>query len=87
MGRRGPWLAFATPAATLIFRDSPANPGFPCRWFVRSSPYAYAGPAPFFAAAVPVPAAAELTFAYVVVVAAGELDVEACRLAMGAFFD
>lgn len=26
MGRRGPWLAFATPAATLIFRDAPANP-------------------------------------------------------------
>jgi hypothetical protein len=74
MGRRGPWLAFATPAATLIFRDAPANPGFPCRWFVRSSPYACAGPAPFFASVVPVPAAAELTFAYEVVVAVGELD-------------
>jgi hypothetical protein len=83
MGWRGPWLAFATPAATLIFRDSPANPGFPCRWFVRSSPYACAGPAPFYAFVVPVPAAAELSFEYVVVVADGELDIDA----LGAFID
>jgi hypothetical protein len=79
MGRRGPWLAFATPAATLIFRDAPANPGFPCRWFVRSSPYACVCPAPFFAAEVPVPAAAELTLRYQVVVASGELDIGACE--------
>jgi hypothetical protein len=76
MGWRGPWLAFASPvgappAATLIFRDAPANPGYPCRWFVRSSPYACAGPAPFFAAEVPVPAGAELTLSYEVVVASG----------------
>ena len=62
---------------------SPANPGFPCRWFVRSSPYACVCPAPFFAAAVPVPAATELTFEYVVVVADGELDIDA----LGAFLD
>jgi hypothetical protein len=68
MGRRGAWLGFAAPAATLVFRDSPANPGFPCRWFVRSLPYACAGPAPFFASVVPVPAGAELTFGYEVVV-------------------
>jgi hypothetical protein len=79
MGWRGPWLAFATPVATLIFRDAPANPGFPCQWFVRSSPYACACPAPFFSAVVPVPAAAELTFEYVVVVAAGELGTDAIR--------
>jgi hypothetical protein len=79
MGWRGPWLAFATPAATLIFRDSPANPGFPGQWFVRSSPYACVCPAPFFAAAVPVPAAAELTLRYEVVVAAGELDIATIR--------
>jgi Methane oxygenase PmoA len=78
MGRRAPWLAYATPAATLIFRDSPANPGFPCQWFVRTSPYACVCPAPFFAAEVPVPAAAELTLRYQVVVAAGELDTGAC---------
>ena len=78
MGWRGPWLAFATPAATLVFRDAPANPGFPCRWFVRSSPYACVCPAPFFASVVPVPAAAGLTFEYEVVVAC---DTE------GAFFD
>jgi hypothetical protein len=76
MGSRGPWLAFATPAATLVFCDAPANPGFPCRWFVRSSPYACAGPAPFFAAEVTVPAAAELTYKYEVMVAVGELDTD-----------
>jgi methane monooxygenase PmoA-like len=74
MGARGPWLAFATPAATLIFCDAPANPGFPGRWFVRDSPYACAGPAPFFAAEVTVPAGAELTYKYEVMVAVGELD-------------
>jgi hypothetical protein len=79
MGWRGPWLAFATSAATLIFRDSPANPGFPCRWFVRTSPYACVCPAPFFATEVPVPAAAELTLRYEVVVATGELDIGACE--------
>ena len=83
MGWRGPWLAFATPAATLIFRDSPANPGHPCQWFVRSTPYACACPAPFFAAEVPVAAGAELTLSYQVVVADGELDIGAC----GALFN
>jgi Methane oxygenase PmoA len=78
MGWRGPWLAFATPAATLIFRDSPANPGFPCRWFVRSTPYACVCPAPFFASVVPVPAAAELTLGYEIIIADGELDTDAC---------
>jgi len=68
MGWRGPWLAYATSAATLIFRDAPGNPGYPCQWFVRSSPYACAGPAPFFAAEVPVAAGAELTLRYEVVV-------------------
>jgi Methane oxygenase PmoA len=78
MGRRGPWLAFATPAATLIFTDSPANPGYPCQWFVRSTPYACACPAPFFAAEVPVAAGAELTLRYGIVVGDGELDIDAC---------
>jgi Methane oxygenase PmoA/Oxidoreductase family, C-terminal alpha/beta domain len=71
MGRPGPWLAFAGPAATLAFRDNPANPGYPCRWFVRRSPYACAGPAPFFAAEVPVPAGGELTYRYEVTVTDG----------------
>jgi hypothetical protein len=35
-------------------------------------------PAPFFAAEVPVPAAAELTLRYEVVVATGELTIDAC---------
>jgi hypothetical protein len=78
MGWRGPRLAFATPAATLIFRDSPGNPGAPCQWFVRSTPYACLCPAPFFSSVVPVPAAAELTLSYEIVVADG---------AEGALFD
>jgi hypothetical protein len=78
MGWRGPSLAFATPVATLTFRDAPANPGSPCRWFVRTSPYACLSPAPFFAAEVPVAAGAELRLGYEVVVAAGT---------EGAFFD
>ena len=79
MGRRAPWLAFATPVATLIFRDSPGNPGFPCQWFVRSSPYACVCPAPFFAAEVPVAAGEELTLRYEVIVADGELDIDRCE--------
>jgi hypothetical protein len=78
MGWRGPRLAFATPAATLTFCDGPANPGFPCQWFVRSTPYACLCPAPFFSSVVPVAAAAELTLSYEIVVADG---------AEGAFFD
>jgi hypothetical protein len=86
MGWRGTWLAFATPAATLIFRDSPANPGYPCQWFVRSTPYACACPAPFFSAEVPVAAGAKLTLRYEVIVADGELDIGACaRLAKEEF--
>ena len=80
MGRRAPWLAFATPDATLIFRDSPGNPGFPCQWFVRSSPYACVCPAPFFSAEVPVAAGAELTLRYEVIVADGELDIDGCEV-------
>jgi len=79
MGRRAPWLAYATPAATLIFRDSPVNPGFPCQWFVRSSPYACVCPAPFFSAEVPVAAGAELTLRYQVIVADGELGIDGCE--------
>jgi hypothetical protein len=79
MGRRGPWLAFATPAATLIFRDSPGNAGFPCQWFVRTTPYACVSPAPFFSAEVPVAAGEELTLRYQIVVADGELDIGGCE--------
>jgi hypothetical protein len=79
MGRRGPWLAFATPAATLIFRDSPGNAGFPCQWFVRATPYACVSPAPFFSAEVPVAAGEELTLRYQIVVADGELDIGGCE--------
>ena len=35
-------------------------------------------PAPFFASVVPVPAAAGLTLRYEVIIADGELDIDAC---------
>jgi hypothetical protein len=78
MGWRGPWLAFAGRSATVIFRDSPANPGFPCQWFARSTPFACVCPAPFFAVARGVPAGASLTLRYDVIVADGELDPVSC---------
>jgi hypothetical protein len=80
MGWRGPWLAFATPAATLLFLDSPANPGYPCQWFVRSNPFACVCPAPFFAEETEVAAGAKLTLRYDIIVASGELDLAACAL-------
>jgi Methane oxygenase PmoA len=83
MGWRGPWLAFATQAATLLFRDSPANPGYPCQWFVRSTPFACVCPGAFFASAVQVAVAAELTLRYDIVIATGELDTAACALLAG----
>jgi hypothetical protein len=83
MGWRGPWLAFATPVATLLFRDSPANPGYPCQWFVRSRPFACVCPAPFFATETELAAGAKLTLSYDIIVATGELDAAACALLAG----
>jgi hypothetical protein len=89
MGRRGPWLAFAGHSATVIFRDAPANPGYPCQWFVRSTPFACVCPAPFFAVACEVPAGDSLTLRYDVIVADGELDPASCGRLAGrkGFFD
>jgi Methane oxygenase PmoA len=72
MGWRGPWVAFSGPASTLVFRESPANAGFPSQWFVRSTPFACVCPAPFFAAERAIPAGAELALRYEIVVADGQ---------------
>lgn len=88
MGRRGPWLAFTGKheesgrRSTLVFRDSPGNVGFPCQWFVRSTPFAAVCPAPFFSAEREVPAGGALALRYDFAVAAGDLDAAGCvRLA------
>jgi hypothetical protein len=89
MGWRGPWLGFTAGSATLIFRDSPANPGSGCQWFVRSTPFACICPAPFFAVACEVPAGGSLSLRYDVIVADGELDPVGCGLLAGrkGYFD
>jgi Methane oxygenase PmoA len=43
MGARGSWLAFVGPGSTLAFLSGAEPP-----WFVRSEPFAVAGPAPWF---------------------------------------
>jgi len=44
MGERSPWVAFVgqhdevTATSTLIFIDDPSTPGYPIKWFCRSTP-------------------------------------------------
>jgi Family of unknown function (DUF6807) len=84
MGTRGPWLAFTGRhdghggAATLVFRDAPANFSHPSQWFVRSTPYACLCPAPFFATAYPLAAGASLTLRYDIAIADGEPGPSGC---------
>ncbi|MFY1670497.1 PmoA family protein [Plantactinospora sp. WMMB334] len=88
MGWRGPWLGFTgrhdgfgppeSLASTLVFRDHPANPGAPTRWFVRTEPYGCLGPAPFFDREYAFVPGAELRLRYDVVIADGERDPAGC---------
>jgi hypothetical protein len=84
MGTRGPWLAFTGRhdghggAATLVFRDAPANFSYPSQWFVRSTPYACLCPAPFFGTAYPFAAGASLTLRYDIAIADGEPGPAGC---------
>ena len=89
MGRRGPWLGFVGQhstgqhdgtggASTLVFRDHPENPRHPVQWFVRSTPFACVGPAPFFDTEYVFGAGAWLTLRYDIVIADGALDVDEC---------
>ncbi len=80
MGERAPWLAFQGRhdghgrTSTLVFVDAPTNRGHPTQWFVRSTPFACACPAPFFSAEVSVAPAETLTLRYAVIVADGAPD-------------
>jgi len=83
MGWRGPWLAYSgrhgpDRAATLVFRDGPANVGHPTMWFVRSEPFACLCPAPFFAAEFMLADGQSLTLRYDVAVADGKLPAHRC---------
>jgi hypothetical protein len=85
MGHRAPWLAFtgrhdeSLRTSTLLFADSPANPGFPTAWYVRAEPF----PVVSFAATYHRPwllePGEELTLTHHVVVLDG--DPEPARLA------
>ncbi len=77
MGRASPWLAFigahdgSGERSTLVFRDSPSNPRYPCRWFVRSEPYACASCSPAFDEEYVLEASSELVLSYHVTIADG----------------
>jgi len=88
MGHRASWLAFTGQHdehgrwSTLVFADDPANFSYPSQWFVRSTPFAAACPAPFFDKTHDLPAGHQLTLRYGVAIADGTLDPPACaRLA------
>jgi hypothetical protein len=52
--------------------DAPGNPGFPNQWFVRETPFACLGSAPFFSEEVPVEPGQTLTLRYATVIADGD---------------
>lgn len=85
MGWRGPWLGFAGRHdghgrwSTLLFCDQPENFAAPTPWFVRTSVFACAGPAPFFSREYPLEAGEALTLGYDVLIADGQLDVARCE--------
>lgn len=88
MGRRAPWLALAGQHdehgrwSTIVFGDDERNFSYPTPWFVRSTPFAGACPAPFFDATRTLPPGATLTLRWSLAIADGEQDPAACaRLA------
>jgi hypothetical protein len=88
MGRRAPWLAFTGQHdehgrwSTLVFADDPANFSYPSQWFVRSTPFAAACPAPFFDKTHELAAGQEMVLRYGVAIADGDRDAPDCaRLA------
>jgi hypothetical protein len=83
MGTRAPWLAFRGEhdehgrQSTLIFVDSPTNPGHPTQWFVRTSIFACVCPAPFFSTEVPTPPGTTHTYRYAIIIADGNPEPDA----------
>jgi hypothetical protein len=84
MGLRAPWMAFTGHhdghgrASTLVMVDAPSNPGHPNQWFVRETPFACLGSAPFFSEEVPVAPRETLTLRYATVIADGDPGPDGC---------
>ena len=82
MGASGPWLAFVgrhdevDDASTLIFVDSPHNPRYPAKWFVRSEPYACVSFAFMFDEIYKLGPGERLSLAHRIVIADGAWDRE-----------
>jgi hypothetical protein len=82
MGIRAPWLGFTGRhdehgrTSTLVFVDTPDNPGYPTKWFVRTGIFACVCPAPFFDEEVTVAPGDTLSYRYAIVVADGDGDCE-----------
>lgn len=72
MGEPAPWLGYAAQSGTLVFVDAPGNPAYPTPWFVRTTPYACACPAPFFHAPSVVEAGGGLLLRYAIVISDGQ---------------
>ncbi|MCK2237077.1 MULTISPECIES: PmoA family protein [unclassified Crossiella] len=80
MGARASWAAYigrqdeTGTHSTVLFVDSPENPGHPTQWFARSSDYPGLCPAPFYSAEVRLPPGEQLALRYTVVFADGAWD-------------
>ncbi len=77
MGRPAPWLAYigqhdgVDRSSTLLFIDSPGNPRYPNKWFVRAGDYAVASFAFSFDAVYTLDPGAVLDLNYRIVIADG----------------
>ncbi|HEX4212725.1 MAG TPA: PmoA family protein [Candidatus Dormibacteraeota bacterium] len=89
MGRRARWLAFTghhdetMGVSTLVFADTPSNPRYPNKWFVRNQPYACASCAFMFDEEYDLAAGVELRLEYDVIIAAGEWEGDAVESGLG----
>ncbi|MBI1338054.1 MAG: hypothetical protein GC164_13995 [Phycisphaera sp.] len=80
MGQRSPWLAYVMQHqnprnhSTLVFFDSPANPRYPNKWFVRSDTTPMVCFAFMFDELFPHEAGQTLSLNYSILIVDGELD-------------
>jgi hypothetical protein len=80
MGARAAWLRYTGQHdgsgnySSLVFIDSPENPRYPTKWFVRNEPYAGVSFSFMFDDIYPVPPGASLHLSYRIVVSNGALS-------------
>jgi hypothetical protein len=85
MGAPAPWLAFtgkhdgSRDSTTMLFVDDPANPRYPNKWFIRSSPFACASFAFMFDEVYPLAPGDTLSLSYSVIIANGAHSPEALQ--------